>query len=214
MTPEVFREATNVSRETLDRLRVYADCLTRWQSRINLVARDSLSDLWGRHMLDSAQLVPHISGGSGTVTDLGSGAGFPGLVISIITGQEARLIEADERKAAFLREAIRLTEAPATVHNVRIEAIEPWPTRFITARALAPLDKLIALAWPFLEISADISTGFSASCLLLKGAKWRDELTNARKSWHIDVETSASQTHHSGRVLVLRDIAPRHTAPK
>ena len=139
MTPEVFREATNVSRETLDRLRVYADCLTRWQSRINLVARDSLSDLWGRHMLDSAQLVPHISGGSGTVTDLGSGAGFPGLVISIITGQEARLIEADERKAAFLREAIRLTEAPATVHNVRIEAIEPWPTRFITARALAPL---------------------------------------------------------------------------
>ena len=111
MTPEAFRRATGVSRETLSRLENYAEILKHWQSRVNLVGAATLPDLWRRHMYDSAQLAAHLPPSARIITDIGSGAGFPGLVLAIMLGLETHLIEANKRKCAFLREAARATGA-------------------------------------------------------------------------------------------------------
>ncbi len=200
-----FRRAAGVSRETLDRLVAYADCLLRWRPRVNLASRRSLDDLWRRHMLDSAQLAAHLPPGAARLTDLGSGAGFPGLVLAVIAGVETRLVEADSRKAAFLEECIRLTGAPARVYAERIERLDAWPSDVVTARALAPLPRLLDYARPFLRPVA-----LAASCCLFpKGAAWREELTAARRLWRMRVEIRPSATEPAARILRLERVARR-----
>lgn len=206
MTIELFCEHCDVSRETLARLTVYADLLERWQAKINLVSPASLSDLWRRHMLDSAQLIKHIPPETKTITDLGSGAGFPGLVLAIITGIETHLVESDSRKCAFLREVIRQTDAPAKIHTGRAETMTPWSSQVITARALAPLPKLLAYARPYLDPSIGSNT---PTCLFLKGGTWREELTEAQKSWHIQCQNVVSKTDPAGRILIIRNPTPK-----
>jgi 16S rRNA (guanine527-N7)-methyltransferase len=205
LTREAFAEATGVSRETLDRLSAYLDCLTKWQSRIGLVGETTMDDPWRRHLLDCQQLAKLFPKGAGTLTDLGSGAGFPGLVLAVTEGVTAHLVEANARKAAFLREAVRVTQAPAVVCEGRVEAIEPWPTTIITARALAPLSDLLRYALPFLDRSRELSP----VCMFLKGRKWRQELTTAKESWHMRIECAPSATDSSSRILILQDISPR-----
>ncbi len=215
MTPEIFREKINVSRETLAHLKLYVEILQRWQSKINLVSQDSLDALWTRHMLDSAQLIDHIPAETKIITDLGSGAGFPGLVIAIITGVETHLVESDSRKSAFLREVIRQTEAPVEIHNGRAEDIAPWRSDIITARALAPLPKLLAYAAPFLRsTSGSEPPDDSSKCLFLKGAAWRDELTEAQKSWHIQCQDVVSITDPTGRILIIKNPTPNSPGEK
>jgi len=215
MTPEIFREKTNVSRETLARLERYAEILQRWQSKINLVSQDSLDALWTRHMLDSAQLIAHIPSNTKIITDLGSGAGFPGLIIAIITGVKTHLVESDSRKSAFLREVIRQTDAPAEIHNGRAEDITPWRSDIVTARALAPLPKLLAYAAPFLLSSSGSETpDDAAKCLFLKGAAWQDELTKAQKSWHIQCQDVVSITDPTGRILIIENPTPNSSGEK
>ncbi len=209
LSPEEFRDRIDVSRENMERLTVYADCLARWGGRINLVSAASMADVWRRHMLDSAQLVGHLPPTPAELLDLGSGAGFPGLVLAILSGHRTHLVESDTRKAAFLREAARLTDAPAVVHSVRIEDMEPFPVNILAARALAPLAKLLGYAWPFVEISA----GNAPICLFLKGASWREELTAARKEWNMHADSLASVSDSSGRVLVIGDISRKEDAP-
>jgi 16S rRNA (guanine527-N7)-methyltransferase len=201
MTPEDFARAADVSRETLARLEAYAALLVQWQGAVNLVGRDTLDDLWRRHMLDSAQLAPHLPPGCKTITDLGSGAGFPGLVLAIVTGARVQLVEATGKKAAFLREAARLTGAGAEVHHARIEAIAPWPTDAITARALAPLPLLLDYAAPFLAAAES-----PPPCLFLKGRAGAEELTEARKTWTMTADILPSLSDDTGMVLSLRDI--------
>ncbi len=182
---KALREIANVSRETLGILGDYLDLLTKWQASINLVSRASLKDAWMRHVVDSAQLWSHAPESANIWTDLGSGAGFPGLVIAILgrerEGFKVHLIEADSRKAAFLREAIRVTGAPAVVHVERIEKITPWPSDVVTARALAPMEKLLPLAAPFV--------GEQGIALFLKGKRGESELTAAQGwetfEWHV-----------------------------
>ncbi len=128
------------------RLRQLAALVARWSEKINLVSRHDLPVLWQRHVEDSLALLPLISDGTDRAIDLGSGAGFPGLVLAIATGIPFTLIESDARKAAFLTEAARQTAAPVVVLNQRIEAADTPPAPLLTARALAPLDKLLALA--------------------------------------------------------------------
>ncbi len=198
----------HVSRETLERLGAYADLLGKWQNTVNLVAPSTLPDLWRRHMLDSAQLAPRLreeSRSPPTVADLGSGAGFPGLVLAVVTGFPMLLVEADARKCAFLREAVRVTEAPASVLNARIEALAPGEAvaDIVVARAVAPLEDLCFLAG-FLH---------PRCCLFLKGRNWRRELTAARKRWTMQVESFASLSAPSARVLRLRGIAPLAGGP-
>jgi 16S rRNA (guanine527-N7)-methyltransferase len=162
------------------RLRQFAALVATWSAKINLVSRGDLPVLWARHVQDSLALVPHIPEGTDRAIDLGAGAGFPGLVLAIATGIPFTLIESDARKAAFLKEAARQTAAPVSVLNCRIEQAEIAPAPLITARALAPLDKLLALAFPHLAPGG--------VCLFPKGPAADAELTAAKPFWHMEAE--------------------------
>ncbi len=187
----------HVSRETFERLTVFATLLARWNSRINLVAAGDLDQLWTRHIADSLQLMPDLTAGAAFV-DLGSGGGFPGLVLAVATGNPATLIESDVRKASFLREAARATGADATVLAHRIEQVELAPVRFVTARALAPLPQLLDWASRFLAPDG--------TCLFLKGRRVEVELTTALAEWHMTVFRRPSRTDSDGIVIKLSDI--------
>jgi 16S rRNA (guanine527-N7)-methyltransferase len=184
------------------RLDAYLALLERWQRRINLVGAATLADPWRRHILDSGQLVPWLPPGRPRLADLGSGAGFPGLVLAIVSQAEVTLIEADARKCAFLAEAARHTGTVVTVLNRRIESVDGdaavRPFAVVTARALAPLDPLIGLARPLL--AAD------GALLLLKGRAFPDELTAARVRWKMRVVTRPSVSDDDGVVARIDHI--------
>ena len=190
---------SGVSARDMDRLNCFAALLIRWNQRINLVASRDIANLWARHIADSLQLAPLIPPGA-TMTDLGSGAGFPGLVIAICTGIPVTLIEADTRKASFLREAARTTQASVTIVNSRIEQAAVPPASVVAARALAPLPLLLDWSVPLLSRG-----GF---CLFLKGRKVEDELTDATARWHMTINRTPSQTDPDGVILTLSDIRP------
>lgn len=198
LTPEDFQRDTGVSRETLDRLRVYADLLVKWQGSINLVGKSTLVDLWRRHMLDSAQLFPLLPPGTRTLVDFGSGAGFPALVLAILGVPDVHMIESDVRKGAFLREVARTVGVAVTVHTARIEALAPFPADVITARALAPVAQLLDFAAPFLAPHTQ--------CLFLKGQNVEAELTEAHTLWDILVERHPSRTEPAATILRLSEV--------
>lgn len=199
MTPEEFADSCNVSRETLERLERYAALLRKWTRRINLVSRNSMEDLWRRHMLDSAQLLPLLPSGARNLVDLGSGAGFPGLVLAICGVENVHLIEADRKKIAFLREVARQTGARVTLHPNRIDEIESFQADIITSRALAPLPRLLDMAAP-LMIKHSI-------LLFLKGKGVDQELTEAAKEWNMRVDRIRSQADPEGTILRLEAIS-------
>jgi 16S rRNA (guanine527-N7)-methyltransferase len=198
LSREAFAASLGVSRETLDRLTVYLDLLHRWQRAINLVGPATLADPWRRHILDSAQLLTHLPAGTTSLVDLGSGAGFPGMVLAVLGVPGVVLIESDRRKAQFLREDARATGTEVTVRAERIENLAGWPADVITARALAPLPRLLPLAERFL--AAD------SVCLFLKGYNAERELTQALKSWHMVPEMFSSLSAPTGTVLKLRGV--------
>jgi 16S rRNA (guanine527-N7)-methyltransferase len=204
---EGFAARLDVSRETLDRLTVYLELLGRWQRAINLVGPATLADPWRRHILDSAQLLSHLPERARPLVDLGSGAGFPGMVLALLGVPGVALIEADRRKAEFLRQVARATGADVAVHAGRIERLTAWPAAVVTARALAPLPRLLPLAEPFL--AAD------GVCLFLKGPSLTRELIDAGKSWHMVPEMFPSVSSSSGIVLKLRGVGrARNRQPK
>jgi 16S rRNA (guanine527-N7)-methyltransferase len=200
LSREAFGEQLGVSRETLERLTIHLDLLRRWQPAINLVGSATLADPWRRHFLDSAQLVKRLPDVAANLADLGSGAGFPGMVLALLGVPGVHLIEADRRKAEFLRAVARATGAPVMIHAERIERIQGWPADVITARALAPLPRLLQLAQGFL--SAD------SVCLFLKGRSTERELTEARASWHMVSAMFPSLSESEGIVVQLRGIRP------
>jgi 16S rRNA (guanine527-N7)-methyltransferase len=194
-----FAEIVPVSRETLARLETYAALLTRWAARINLVGRDTIADLWRRHILDSAQLWAFVPDRARSTIDLGTGAGLPGLVLAILGVPGVELVEADSRKCAFLREAARITEVDVTIRSCRIQAMPPHSVDLVTARACAPLDRLLGLAEPFLAPDAE--------CLFLKGERVEEELTLARKHWTMTASACQSRSDPRGVVLRLQQVA-------
>lgn len=217
-SPADFQAATGCSAAALARLDTYAALLAKWQAAINLVAGNTLPDLWQRHFLDSAQLLPLVlplaPPGTARWLDLGSGGGFPGLVIAAL-GLEAgiatvHLVESDQRKATFLREAARAMDLPGvTVHVKRIEAVEPaalhaamgGAPQVISARALAPLDALLGLAHRL--------AGPDTLYLFPKGRQAEDELTGARRYWTIrDLRLLPSKTDPAARILSIRGLEP------
>ena len=204
LTADAFASQINVSRETLERLRLYLDLLGKWQRAINLVGQKTLSDPWRRHVLDCAQLTAYLPEGPCRIMDLGSGAGLPGLILAILGKRDVHLVESDHRKAQFLRETSRKLDLDVTIHVCRIEALKPLSADVITARALAPLPKLLDLAEPFLR--PDVF------CLFLKGRQGKDELTEAGKSWMMASQIFPSLSDPSASVLKLWEIerAPLH----
>lgn len=209
MSPESFCRAFPVSRETLDRLRRYGALLEKWQKKINLVGAGTLPDLWRRHMLDSAQLMVPIAALNKErpmILDLGSGAGFPGLVLAMLDAGEVHLVESDQRKCAFLSEVARETETALTIHESRIEDIGPLRADIITARALAPLPKTLDYAELFLKDET--------VCLFPKGRRAREELTQTGKKWNMRVENINSLSSPSGTILRLDHLARRPSGKK
>ena len=205
--PEEFASKTGVSRETLARLKAYADTLTDWNARHNLVAKSTLPDLWHRHFWDSAQLAPSIPAQARTLADLGSGAGFPGLVLALLRPDVAVILhEATTKKCAFLQAVADRVEVKVTIRNSRLEDLPTQAFDVVTARALAPLPQLLQYAYSF--------TGPNSVCLFLKGQNVGAELTEAHKYWNMEASQVPSQTEPSAAIVTVRKLGPRHVAPR
>jgi 16S rRNA (guanine527-N7)-methyltransferase len=216
MTPEAFQTATRCSDAALARLQTYAARLEKWQAAINLVAPKTLPQLWERHFLDSAQLLDYAPAETARWLDLGSGGGFPGLVIAALGMETMHLVESDQRKAAFLRDTAHAMglSAVVTVHVKRIEALDPaqlhaamgGPPQVISARALAPLKDLIDLARP---LAAKKGAGPDTVFLFLKGRNAGDELTGARRYWTLpSPDLLPSRTEAEARIIRFRTPDP------
>ena len=196
MTALQFASALDVSRETLERLRAFESLLRQWQKTINLVSARTLDDVWRRHFLDSGQLCRLISNAE-TIADIGSGGGFPGLVVAIMSGAHVTLVEADNRKAAFLREASRITSAHTEVIAGRAEAVAATPADAVTGRAVAPLAKLLHLAEPLIRPGG--------RCYFLKGSNVEDELTDAKQLWDINCDLVQSLSDPTGAIVCVKE---------
>jgi len=200
--PEEFQALANVSRETLGRLKLFVGLLRDWNSRINLVSAKSLDDVWRRHVWDSAQLAEWIPASTTSLIDLGTGAGFPGLILALVLrergGIKTVLYEATTKKCSFLAEAAARTGAPVEIRNGRIENADREAFDVVTARALAPLTKLLSYAQRF---QGQVTTN-----LFLKGQSLGAELTEARKSWKMKVMKHPSRSDPTGTVLEVREL--------
>ena len=199
LSPEEARRLLGVSRETLAALDAYLGLLRHWQRAINLVGASTLADPWRRHILDSGQLKAHLPADARSLVDLGSGAGLPGLILAIMGVPEVHLVESDRRKAAFLRTcAMELGLAGVRIHAARIEAVAPFAADLVTARALAPLPRLLEHAAPFLAPTT--------RCLFLKGREAEAELTAVRESWTMRAALVPSLSAGDGRILLLDEV--------
>jgi 16S rRNA (guanine527-N7)-methyltransferase len=193
-----------VSRETRDQLEALVHTLGRWQKAINLVGKGTLEDIWIRHVLDSAQLLPLIPKGARHLADLGSGGGFPGLVLAALRPElQVTMIESDARKGAFLGEAGRRMglKTPPKIVISRIEAAPSTGADVVTARALAPLGQLLVWAAPH---RAD-----TAICLFHKGKGWQAEVTDAKKDWDLEAQPFSSVTDRDSVLLRISQFSTK-----
>ncbi|MDP7641001.1 MAG: 16S rRNA (guanine(527)-N(7))-methyltransferase RsmG [Alphaproteobacteria bacterium] len=207
---ENFMRDSDVSRETCERLTLFVELLERWNRCVNLVSKRSLSDIWRRHMADSAQLRDMIPRYDGALVDVGSGAGFPGLVLAIMGLSNIHLVESSARKCAFLREARRITGCAAEVHNFRLgdsaaankASIGELPrATVITARAVSPLAGLLDIVYPIVYDRT--------CCIFPKGARVDDEVETARQRWNFELQRVPSKMDPSGVILKIHNIRRR-----
>lgn len=194
----------DVSRETLDSLRAYAALLKKWNARINLVAPSTLSDVWSRHIIDSAQLFSHAPPSTRHWVDLGSGGGLPAIVCAILAKEllpacRFTLIESDKRKSAFLLTAAQTLDLDLTLLAERAEMVPPQGADVVTARALAPLPQLLSLVQRHLSV-----TGVA---ILPKGKNHATELADARREWQFEQVAIESLTDHLAKILILKEIS-------
>ena len=208
--PESFAKAFNVPRETILELTRYVDLLTHWQKSMNLVAPSTLPEVWSRHFADSAQL-RGLAPDARLWLDLGSGAGFPGLVLAILQANvpdfRMNLVESSSKKCAFLAEVTRLTKAPVDIHAMRIEQLaekaQSLKPDVVSARALAPLPRLLELAGPFV--------GEGTRALFLKGREAEAEIEAARAGWDFTVGLHPSLTASDAFIVGVTDLRRRAT---
>lgn len=198
MNRDAFAEAFDVPRETMERLDVYVGLLQKWSGAINLLGPTEADYLWERHISDCGQLIAHVPENAATWLDLGSGAGLPGLVMAILCSSRAGaitfdLLDADKRKGAFLREAGRQTATAINVIAERTEDVSPRAYDVVSARAFAPLRRLLRHAAPFVSDRTTL--------LLHKGRNVRAELEDASEEWEVDAEILPSLTDQEGAIL-------------
>jgi 16S rRNA (guanine527-N7)-methyltransferase len=206
--PDDFAQVFQVSRETIHRLSRYADRLAHWQKTTNLVAASTLPGLWGRHFADSGQLLT-LAKDARLWLDLGSGAGFPGLVVAILSAGRPdfrmHLVESNRKKCAFLAEVARATAAPVEIHAMRIEDLAESAHRLepdvVSARALAPLPRLFELARPFF--------GPDTRGLFLKGREAEAEIAEARRGWDFAARLHPSLTAADSHIVEVTALRPR-----
>lgn len=193
----------SVSRETFEALEAFASLVEKWTPAINLVSKSAIKTLWKRHVIDSAQLFAFCPPSAKRWIDIGSGGGFPGLVIAILAKDalptlQVTLVESDQRKAAFLRHAAQSLDLSVTVLSNRIEAVANLAADVVSARALAPLGELLGLA--------DRHLCHDGVSLFPKGARHVDELDEARKAWRFDVTIHPSISDPAAATLEIRNI--------
>ncbi|CUI01346.1 16S rRNA (guanine(527)-N(7))-methyltransferase RsmG [Leisingera aquaemixtae] len=203
MNEKRILEELNVSRETLARLEIFEQVIKKWNPKINLVSKSSLELLWSRHIADSVQVFRCVDAPDHWV-DIGSGGGFPGLIVAILAADEApemmtTLIESDQRKSAFLRTAARECGAKVTVISKRIEQADPQNAEVLSARALADLSLLLEFA------ERHLAAGGTA--LFPKGESWKKEVDNARQRWRFDAEPVKSLTEQEALILKIKGVA-------
>ncbi len=202
MTPDQMIQKFDVSRETLEQLKQFEDVVRKWNPRINLVSRRSLDDFWTRHIVDSVQVLRTVKP-TGRWVDLGSGGGFPGIVVAICAATEnpdldIRLIESDQRKSAFLRNAARECGAKCTVISKRIEQADAQNADVLSARALADLTTLMEFSERHLNKSG--------IALFPKGVTWKKEVEDAQQKWSFELEAITSLTEPDAAILKIKGV--------
>jgi 16S rRNA (guanine527-N7)-methyltransferase len=202
--PDADELSYGVDEALRGRLIAFSTLLARWNPTIKLVSSKDIDHLWVRHIDDSLQMVPYMPSEVTHAVDLGSGGGFPALVLALATGVHFDLIESDGRKAAFLQEAVTLTRAPATIHAARLEDLALESRMLVTARAFAPLPKLLQLSQPLLAEGG--------VCLFPKGESAEAEIVAARKDWTMDLQQIPSRTSPAGRILRISELRRREVA--
>ncbi|TKD26194.1 16S rRNA (guanine(527)-N(7))-methyltransferase RsmG [Rhodobacter capsulatus] len=201
--PEAFADLVDVSRETIERLERLEALLKKWNPAINLVSPRTLAEIWTRHFLDSAQILQSVAQAPQHWADLGSGGGFPGLVVGVLAKERfpdmrLTLVESDKRKAAFLLNSVRDLGLFAEVADRRIESLDPLAADVLSARALAPLEMLLSYAERHLS-PAGIA-------LFPKGNRWREEVAQAQQKWSFDFEPKPSATDPESVVLKIKGL--------
>lgn len=223
--PKDFAQAFEVSRETLEKLEAYEVLLKQWQKSKNLIAPSTVDEIWHRHFADSAQLIHHVAPQTNTILDFGTGAGFPGLILAIMSKDQpanhiskVHLVESNAKKCAFLREVVRklglnITQGQKAsgfveIHNCRIEKLhesaQDINIDIITARACAPLEKLLTYAHPLFRDQT--------YALFLKGADLKKEITNAKQNWNFIDHQFQSRTEATGKILKICNVSAKSSA--
>lgn len=203
---DILGGMVSLSSTAIDQLDQYVELLERWNRQVNLVADSTIDQLWQRHILDCAQLWPHISGNTSCLTDFGSGAGLPVITLAILNQEHACIqtihaIESVTKKTNFMREAARILGLDIQIHNARIEDLKPWKSDIITARAFANVGDILGYAQPFLQKES--------LCLLLKGCKAKNEIAAAEEMWEFSCQLSPSLSGGEGAVVTLHNIRRR-----
>jgi 16S rRNA (guanine527-N7)-methyltransferase len=206
MSPDPFSLLNShlpVSRETFDRLKTYHDLLLTWQAKINLVSRDTIDKSWHRHFLDSLQIAKYISGVDGPILDIGTGAGFPGMVLAIYGIKNIILIESDAKKVSFLTEVARLTKTEVKIIHERAEKFHVKHSAIIMARAVSELCHLFETV--FHNVSHE------TTCLFPKGKNYAMEIEVAKKEWHFNCDILPSVTDENAVLLRVSNLQRRKT---
>ena len=200
-----FCKLQEVSRETYEKFEIYYATLVKWQKSINLISKSSLVNIWTRHILDSAQLYRFTKEVNGNILDMGSGAGFPGIILAMMGNKNINVVESDQKKCIFMGEVARISNTELKIHNTRIEDLQFINPDLITSRALAPLNRLVEYSQ--IHMNKNITTSRKLPKLLfLKGKLYNDELTELKKTSKIEFEVHPSVTSDYGKILYLNNV--------
>ena len=202
---ESFCSHLYVSRETYEKFEIYHKTLSKWQKSINLISNSTIDNIWVRHFLDSAQLYDFTEKISGNILDLGSGAGFPGLILAMMGNKNISVVESDQKKCTFIREVALLSDTNIKIYNSRIEDLSFLKPTLITARALAPLNKLIKYVENHMVKSSSNLENFP-NMLFLKGKSYNTELLELGKNRNIDYKIYQSITDEFGKIIYINKV--------
>jgi 16S rRNA (guanine527-N7)-methyltransferase len=202
---EEFCSYQHVSRETFQNFEMFIAVLLKWQKSVNLISNSTIKSIWKRHILDSAQLYPYSKDIKGNILDIGSGAGFPGMILAMMGNNNVNLIESDRKKCIFMREVARLTNTKIKIYNCRIEELEYMAPELIISRALAPLNKLIEYVDNHMNKNIE-NKKIKTKLLFLKGKNYNNEIYDLLKLRKIEIDILPSITDDFGKVLYIKNI--------
>ena len=204
-TYEEFCSYQHVSRETFNKFEIFIEVLLKWQKSVNLISNSTINTIWKRHFLDSAQLYTYSHNIKGNILDIGSGAGFPGMILAMMGNNNINLIESDQKKCIFMREVARLTNTKVKIYNCRIEDLDYMKPELIISRALAPLSKLIEYVDNYMNKNIE-ENKVTPKLLFLKGKNYNNEIYDLLKIKKLEIDIFPSITDDFGKVLYIKNI--------